>query len=249
MAMQKNTKKIALISDIHGNYTALKAVINNIEKENIDSLICLGDVATIGPQPNEVLDILKTIDCRLVLGNHDEALLYPEKSLELRIPPPLIPSLDWCRQQLKQDDLNFLQSFQASLQIPFGSKDRLLCYHGSPQSNIKNILATTPESEMDQIFTQYASTLFAGGHTHIQMMRQHNGNLFINPGSVGMPFHHTPNQGEHPILLPFAEYAILYYFEENIEIKLHRISFDHAKYKKVINQSTLPIKDWLINKY
>ena len=72
--------QIALISDIHGNYTALEAALADIDRRHVDAIICLGDVATIGPQPRQVLDKLKELGCPCILGNHESALLEPERA-------------------------------------------------------------------------------------------------------------------------------------------------------------------------
>ena len=82
--------RIALISDIHGHYGALEAVLIDIARQPIDATICLGDVATIGPQPKQVLSKLKQLECMCVLGNHDAALLQPEAASQYRIAPQLI---------------------------------------------------------------------------------------------------------------------------------------------------------------
>ena len=60
--------RIGLISDIHGNFTALEAVLANMNERPVDLLVCLGDVATIGPQPRQVLDKLKGLDCTFIMG-------------------------------------------------------------------------------------------------------------------------------------------------------------------------------------
>ena len=63
--------RIALISDIHGNRIALEAVLADIRREGIDSIVCLGDVAAHGPEPKETVDLLRTLDCPVVMGNAD----------------------------------------------------------------------------------------------------------------------------------------------------------------------------------
>ncbi|MCB0291188.1 MAG: metallophosphoesterase, partial [Calditrichaeota bacterium] len=77
--------KIALISDIHGNLTALEAVLADIRRRGADRIICLGDLATLGPQPREVIARLRELDCPGIMGNHDAALLHLEAAARYQI--------------------------------------------------------------------------------------------------------------------------------------------------------------------
>src|SRR5688500_4764592 len=118
--------RIALISDIHGHYTALEAVLEDIRRQQVDSVICLGDVATIGPQPRQVLAALRVLGCPCILGNHDAALLQPHRAQEYLIAPPLLPTLQWCAQQLAPDDLEYLAPFSSVLEVPLENNATLL---------------------------------------------------------------------------------------------------------------------------
>ncbi|MCA9955058.1 MAG: metallophosphoesterase family protein, partial [Anaerolineales bacterium] len=66
--------RIALISDIHGNFVSLQAVIADIERQNVNEIIFLGDAATLGPQPHEVLQLLRQLGCPCIIGNHETYL-------------------------------------------------------------------------------------------------------------------------------------------------------------------------------
>src|SRR6267378_5741905 len=70
--------RIALISDIHASEVALRAVLAEIRRTGVDQVICLGDVATLGPRPNAVIEILGELGCRCIMGNHDEFLIDAE---------------------------------------------------------------------------------------------------------------------------------------------------------------------------
>ena len=77
--------KLAIISDIHGNYHALEAVLKDISDQGADKIICLGDLATIGPQPREVIRKIQEAGINSIMGNHDLALLEPGKATEYQI--------------------------------------------------------------------------------------------------------------------------------------------------------------------
>jgi predicted phosphodiesterase len=237
--------QIALISDIHGNYTALEAALADIDRRHVDAIICLGDVATIGPQPRQVLDKLKELGCPCILGNHESALLEPERAGEFQIAPSLLPTLEWCIRQLTPDDFDFLRSFKPDLTVELDKDKSLHCFHGSPESNTSLILATTSAKELDRIFANDAAIIMAGGHSHIQMLRQFKGKLIINPGSVGNAFLEAFTAGTTPTVLPWAEYAIVNWDNGNLSVDLHRISFDIKLFGKILSASGDPLqKGW-----
>ena len=67
--------RVALISDLHANLVAIQAVLADIQRVGVDQIFCLGDVATLGPAPGAVLQLLRDLRCPCILGNHDAFLL------------------------------------------------------------------------------------------------------------------------------------------------------------------------------
>lgn len=239
--MTQTAKRIALISDIHGNLTSLEAVLADIKTQKVDTIICLGDVATLGPQPREVMARIRSLGCPCIMGNHDEFLINPTLIRGYMEAKWFLDNIHWCIKQLSPDDIAFVKTFQRYLELPLGQDDILLCFHGSPQSNTDIILAMTPPTTVDELFGSYRATIMAGGHTHIQMIRQHKGGLIINPGSVGMPFEqalfvHAPR------FLPWSEYAIVNWSQKGIGVELRRVPVDLAIIKQAALQSGLPQK-------
>ena len=72
--------RIAVFSDVHGNYQATKAILDDIKKNDFDEIICLGDIIGIGPKPKETLELVLNSNIDIVLGNHD---LYYTRGLEI----------------------------------------------------------------------------------------------------------------------------------------------------------------------
>lgn len=241
--------RIGLISDIHGNFTALEAVLANMNERPVDLLVCLGDIATIGPQPKQVLDKLKGLDCTFIMGNHDATLLDISKIRHYQIGSNLTATIEWCIQKLDLSDLDFLRSFKPYVQIPLENGLSLLCYHGSPQASTDQVLATTTVDELAVQFTGHDDHFLAGGHTHIQMLRQHEGRLIINPGSVGSPFKTAYQDGIRPVLLPWAEYGIIEYKHGEMSVDLRRVPFDMAEFTKILKESDMPSRDWRLEMY
>lgn len=241
--------KIALISDMHGHALALEAVLADIQQRQVDQIICLGDVATIGYQPQKTLALIKSLGCLCLMGNHDAALLQPHRAADFQIAPPMLPALDWCARQLAEEDFAFLRTFLPLVEAPLGGQDTMLCFHGSPQANTDIILATTPEGELDRFFNGRRASIWAGGHTHLQLLRQHEGMLVVNPGSVGSSFRSVYKPGHPPVLNPWAEYAIVSWQAGHLSVDCRRVAFDLQATKEAIIASRVPNQEWWLAQY
>ena len=240
--------RVALISDLHANEVALRAVFRHIQAVGVDLTICLGDVATLGPHPREVLQLLQAERCPCILGNHDEFLL-DRGLIDSYTEAPIVKSaVDWCRDQLSERDLDYLRTFRTTLDIELDPQTLLMLFHGSPRSHMENLLSTTPTEELEVMLGQQRSTVMAGGHTHLQMLRQHRGTLLVNPGSVGMPFREFAF-GQAPIVLPHAEYAVVEAKAGHVAVTLHRVALDRAELRRATAATSHPLRDPLLAHY
>jgi putative phosphoesterase len=225
--------RIAFISDIHANLVALEAVLRDIDDKKPDEIIFLGDAATLGPQPHEVMVELRRLGCRSVLGNHDGFLLD-------RLTAPELVS-GWYADQLIDEDLDFLRTFQPTIELELDWTNRILCYHGSPASNTDQILPTTPADRLEGYLNGSPGPVFIGGHTHIQMMKQFMGKTVINAGSVGMPFEFVPfPESVGPRFLPWAEYTLVHWDGRQTGIELRKIPLDMDAVFRSYTHSTMP---------
>jgi putative phosphoesterase len=239
--------KLAMISDIHGNFHALESVLKDISAQGADKTYCLGDLATIGPQPTEVIEIIDGLGISSIMGNHDLALLDPEKAVELQIAPPLISSLHWCRERLNQTNLDFISGSKQYLQIDITSTQNILLYHGSPHSSTDTIMAETPNRSLDQYFSGFDSNILIGGHTHYQLVRQYEECVLVNPGSVGASFKGEVLPNSNPSINSWAEYAIIEVTDNGLSIDLRQVKYDIESYLSILRESDLPVKDWWIS--
>jgi putative phosphoesterase len=241
--------RIAFISDIHGNYTALQAVVADIQGQNVDQVVCLGDTVSLGPQPREVLEELRKLNTINIRGNHDGAILEPEKAAKFEITEHLVPDLYWCRERLTEDDLDLLESFKPTHEISLPNGVKILAFHGSPISPTDIIQATTPPELLDKYFEGQTATVFIGGHSHIQMHRRYGDKLILNSGSVGNAFKYAFTPGKIPSLLPWAEYAIVSQKDAFLDVDLRRVYFDTNALLEIIKKSDLPGMAWWLRQY
>jgi predicted phosphodiesterase len=240
--------RIALISDIHGNAIALREVLRSIEARGADQIVCLGDVATLGVSPGEVVDALQRLGCRCIMGNHDDYLLDPALVDSHSSPPMILEAIEWCRQQLSSEQIAFVRGFERGIELPLAAGQRLRLFHGSPSSNLVDLLADTPAETFDEQLGPDRALVMAGGHTHLQMLRQHRGVLVVNPGSVGAPFRELPTDGR-PTILPHAEYASVEVEGAGVAVTLHRVALDRRALARAALESANPMRSELAAAY
>jgi putative phosphoesterase len=243
--------RIAVISDIHGNFVALKAALSDIKGRKISRIVCLGDVAAAGPQPAEVIEHLRRMSCPCVMGNTDETLAkgLPSKLTHARTSEEDIKRLEaldlWTRKKLTKSHRRYLSTFKPMLEVHFGSDQSLLCYHGSPRSNRDEIMPTTPNEELARRLEGYRANVLAGGHTHIQMFRRFLSSLVINPGSVGLPFQiESSGKGRNPSM---TEYAIVSSSDGVLSVELVSVQYSLLELKKAVHDSGMPDPDWWLS--
>lgn len=165
---------IALISDIHGNYCALKEVLSKIDQLGINEIYCLGDVVGYYSQVNECCEELQKRKIKCILGNHDWHMIS-------NTPFPRSNSANDCmqyqRKVITNINLNWLSSFPIYRNI-----NSLSIVHGGWNNPIDEYFNPT-KGYFEPITGKY----FASGHTHMQMIKKFKDKVYCNPGSVGQP--------------------------------------------------------------
>ena len=113
--------------------------------------------------------------------------------------------------QVDDDDLAYMRTFVPQLELPLENGETALCFHASPTSYDHFIFATTPDDELRRMFGDARAAVMIGGHAHLQLLRRFEQILFVNPGSVGLPFSDWwPNRVR---IAPRAEYGLLVHDE------------------------------------
>jgi putative phosphoesterase len=236
--------KVAIIADIHGNAVALQTALSAIEEESPDRIICLGDVVANGPQPSESLDIVRELDCPVVLGNTDEALLSPEEIENRDQNPERIKDLlRWGAEQLSDEQMKSIRRFEPTIEIQLSDERQLLCYHGTPRSHSEAIGATTPPDELDEWFVETDAQVLVGGHTHIQLFRRHRGAIIVNTGSIGLA--RDLDQATDTMVDPSkTEYALLTDENGSLDVELRQTHVDGETVRETARESDMPHADW-----
>ena len=235
--------RFAFISDIHGNLHSLELVLADIQQASVDQIICLGDVASLGPQPREVIARLRELQIPTIMGNHDDYLL--DLNLTENHHPWLRAMEIWAVEKISTDDLDFLRSFPPQLSFDLDESTTMLCFHGSPRSNEEFLYPTASPESLDEIFGGQNAKVLVGGHTHVQTIRQHGHMTLLNPGSVGMPFA-FPTRGPEPHALLRAEYAIIDMTDGKLTFDLRQLPIDFDFFSATARDSGMPeVELWL----
>ena len=179
-----NAERLAVISDVHGNAPALRAVLAEIEHSDVELVVSLGDV-TWGPQPEETRMLLDALDrpAIFVNGNGERGLR------ELRAGRDGSERERWLRDQHSEATHAFLDTFVDSAVVTVTGLGAVRFCHGSPRSDIELITSETPAERMRALMEGVSEKVLVSGHTHLQFDRRVADLRSVNPGSVGMPYH------------------------------------------------------------
>lgn len=111
---------IAVFSDIHGNYQALKAILNDIRKNNIKSIVCLGDIIGLGPSSRDCLKLLERYNIKHAIGNHE--LYYINGTNKYGIAGEEAFHHEWIKKSIGEEYIDKLNDFPLQVKLKVGSK-------------------------------------------------------------------------------------------------------------------------------
>ena len=222
--------KVAVISDVHGNYKALEAFLAYVEKHPIDAVIGLGDYITDSPYPERTLSMVyemeKRYPCYLIRGNREEYLLDNRRQDQgWHICSPN-GSLFYTSQRVTDRDLDWMENMPSEMVLELEDCPTLTLCHGAPGVIRGNFEFDRPlkEQSMEQLQTRY----LLGGHTHHQELDRLYGKTYLNPGSLGLPI---DEQGCH------AQFAVMEGDSRSWEIELFTIDYDVEGFLKDFRES------------
>lgn len=248
--LDTRSMRIAFISDIHGHFQALQAVLSDIAKDHAQAMICLGDVISLGPQPREVIELLQRTDCQFVMGNHDECFVDPAQMTMVCYLAEEIYTLNkWTAEQVSEEQFNLIRTFKRTINMEDENGHQLLCFHGTPRCNHEGIVPETPDTEVGAYLQGHSENIFVGGHTHRQMIRESSGRLILNPGCVGSVFGDQSIKGQRLSRRPWAEYGILDLSHAGVSFELKKVPFDVQALQTAVAKTDIPYKDWWAKQY
>ena len=191
--------KFAIITDIHGNYEALKSVHKDIVKSNIDKIFCLGDIIGYGPEPEKVIEFIINNHIPCTFGNHELAIF--DNRILNKFNTDAFESILITRKLISKKSLEIIRNLPR-----FISKDNILFVHGCPDNNVTTYINYMSDYDLISVFLKLKTNICFVGHTHKLKLYSYNGseitkndifNCFkfldknhkhiVNAGSVGQP--------------------------------------------------------------
>lgn len=229
-------RRYAILGDIHANWEALSAVMEDARRQSVTDFVCVGDIVGYNACPSECLEAIRACDAATVRGNHDHYVANDEHLEDFH---PLAASVvDWTRRQLSASQIQWLRDLPLS-RIVGG----FTIVHSTLDLPDKwGYVFDTLEAEAH--FSYQTTSVCFHGHTHVPMTFEKHGNIirvepstvhiqlgfkyFINTGSVGQP-----RDGD------FRSSYLIYHMKTR-EIEFRRVEYDIAAAQERNRQAGLP---------
>ena len=231
-----------VVSDLHSNAEALRAVLSRVQRKRFDQIVCLGDFVGYGAEPNQVLDMMRTVRGTkfYIRGNHDRVAAGLEEGVGFN--PAAKFAVMWTRDHLSAPNRHFLK------ELPLGPlrRDGMMICHGSPYDEDEYVFT---EHHAAQVMALFETPVILYGHTHLPVIFAmdnqrhvwgasiHEDAKFhlkpglrylINPGSVGQPRDRNPRA------------SFVLYDDEKKTVQFFRVRYDVRKTQKAILKAGLP---------
>ncbi|MBZ6008297.1 metallophosphoesterase family protein [Leuconostoc gelidum subsp. aenigmaticum] len=237
-------QRIALLSDVHGNSTALSAVVEDLKKRDVDTCWFLGDLVMPGPGNNELFDLLAGINTEIYIkGNWDDCFLEVIKShstLDLSDESDVYIGIlgQYVYENLSTKNRDKLKKFETSTTRVVNNVT-ISISHNLPDKNYGSTLIPVAEtSNFDALFADSSYGIAVYGHIHHQLLRYSSqGQLVINPGTIGEPFfaHAKLNNDRR------AQYAILEIDETGLaDVDFRKVAYNLDQEVSLANHVRLP---------
>lgn len=231
-----------VVSDLHANAEALRAVMKHVRRKKFDEVVCLGDFVGYGAQPNHVLDVMRTLHGTklFIRGNHDRVAAGLDDANGFNHAAKYAAL--WTREHLSPTNRNFLRELAVG---PMQYGDVMLC-HGSPNDEDEYLFN---EYHAQYVLSAHQAPFILYGHTHLPVifsmdeqgrvggMGVHENRVvkldrklryLINPGSVGQPRDRNPE----------ASFVIL--DTTKLTVQFFRVPYDIGKTQTSILKAGLP---------
>lgn len=204
--------KLAVVADVHGNLTALDAVIADLDRVRPDLVVHGGDLVFNGPRPAECLDRIRALHWPGVLGNTDEAVARRAEE----------PAVAWAVETLGEERLDWLRR----LPLSWRQADRIALVHAIPGDLNRIVWPEADDAELQAIYGPLGAAVAVYCHIHRAYIRRLGELTVANTGSVGLP-----DDGD-----PRASYLLI----EDGHCSHRRVPYDVERAVTELQNSRLP---------
>jgi len=237
--------RLAVLADIHGNLPALEAVLEDVTKHNVDRILVAGDL-TGGPQSQDAVAWLRSLNAWMIRGNREDYLTafdagtVPEQWRESEQWAPL----RWEHHRLDRATLDWVATLPGPQTFCPDGASPICVVHGSPKS-VREPLFSQDEAvlkwfraagfkehelgpdRLEAVLAVLVEPVLICGHTHISWVQDRNGQLVLNPGSVGAPLNGDVR----------AQYALLEWHAERWQVVHRAIPYDLERARRAFRET------------
>lgn len=234
--------KIAVLSDIHGNTTALNAVLEDALSLQVDEYWLLGDILMPGTGRKNILETLADLPITAqVMGNWEYSLWrachrkLDETKPSLRY---LLRQCQYIMEEVSQEEIDALQNYPLQIHRQFGDLTIGLSHHLPDKNWGRELIHLGKQEDFDRLVTDPACDIAVYGHIHQQLLRYGSGGqLILNPGSIGQPFFLSSNLRRDLR----AQYMILEFDEKGLkDVDFRRVDYDVQTELQLAKDLNLP---------
>ena len=226
--------RIAIVSDIHGNRTAFKAVLEDLRQTAPDFIFHGGDLADSGSSPTEIVDQIRDLGWPGVMGNTDEMLTRRESLAEFARQSPKMQPLfaviaelaAAARESLGEERIAWLRSLPRA-----HHHGPLALVHASPDSPWRAPAHDASDEELRSIYAPLGASIGAHGHIHRPYIRTISGMIVANSGSVSLSYDGDPR----------ASYLLL----DDSTPEIRRVPYDIDREIRALQAGAMPHAGWI----
>jgi len=228
--------RIAIVSDIHGNLSALDAVLADLRTRSVDAVYCLGDLVGYAAHPNEVTERIRVEGIPTIMGNYDDGVGFERDECGCAYTNPVDKALGeqsiaWTKAAVTSENKAFLRTLVSEVRFEADGR-RVLLVHGSPRRINEYLFEDRPTSSFQRLAASSEADIIVFGHTHKPYTKLVDDVLFVNAGSVG-----KPKDGDWR-----ACYIVLDGADNPNPVAFIRVPYDVASEAAAIRASDLPDK-------
>jgi len=232
-------QRYALLSDIHSNIGALTAVLEDVDKRHVDTIINLGDILYGPLEPHATYELLRTRDIVTIRGNQDRQI-YEATPNEIA----QNPTLAFILENLGDEPIEWLRSLPPTETVD----DRIFACHGTPTDDteylLEDISSGSPilrtNADINRAIGDITEPIVACGHSHLaHVVQLEPDRLVINPGSVGLPAYYDEDPRPHTMesYSAHASYAIVEFNHDlPVHVEIHRAAYDELSASRLAAQ-------------
>ncbi len=204
--------RLAVLADIHGNIDALEATLEHIKKQYIEQIVVAGDIVIGAPCSLECWNIIQSLGCVVIRGNHERYLFdYASPNALASWQTERYAPIHQAHQQFSGEAIDTMRNLPAHHQI-----EDLLIVHASYRNDVDAVVETSGEEELEQMFAGSFSPYIIRAHNHVWFECAWGSRKLYSIGSVGLPLNGDTR----------VQYAVVEENNGTWNVERHYISYD-----------------------